>query len=90
MTWAKGEYDSIHGKIVSNWRLEDGVLTLNITLPANTWATLYIPAADTKAVQESGQPAEDASGVRFLRMEPGAAVYEVGSGSYCFAVRGAG
>ena len=27
MTWARGEYDSIHGQIVSNWRIENGRLT---------------------------------------------------------------
>ena len=36
------------------------------------------------AVTEGGRPATFAYGVRFLRMENGAAVFETGSGSYTF------
>ncbi|MCX6872402.1 MAG: hypothetical protein NTW21_01120 [Verrucomicrobia bacterium] len=37
-------------------------------------------------VTESGQPAANVKGVKFLRAEKDAAVYEVGSGSYIFEV----
>ncbi|WP_329280015.1 hypothetical protein [Streptomyces sp. NBC_01451] len=40
-----------------------------------------------RAVTEGGGPVGKAKGVRFLRMENGAAVFEVGSGSYRFGVR---
>ena len=43
------------------------------------------PAKQAAAVTESGQPAASAKGVKFVRMEDGAAVYEVGSGTYSFA-----
>ncbi len=36
---------------------------------------------------EGGRPAAGAPGVKFLRMEPGAAVFEVGSGTYSFEAR---
>ena len=47
---------------------------------------VYVPAADAATVTESGKPASQAEGVRFLRMEKDAAVYEVGSGDYLFRV----
>ena len=52
---------------------------------ANALATVFVPAKDAAGVTESGKPAAQAEGVRFLRMESGAAVYAVGSGSYAFA-----
>jgi alpha-L-rhamnosidase len=52
----------------------------------NTTATVYVPAVDQAGITESGKPAAQAEGVKFLRMEKGAAVYEVGSGSYVFRV----
>ena len=55
-------------------------------MPANTTATIYVPAADGADVREGDIPAAEAAGVRFLRREGGAAVYEVGSGSYRFTV----
>ena len=51
---------------------------------ANTTATVYVPTADARSVTESGAPAATAAGVKFLRMEGGAAVFEVASGDYHF------
>jgi alpha-L-rhamnosidase len=67
---------------VSNWRREGGKLRLEVSIPVNTTATVYMPSAHNDAVTESGQPVAKATGIRFLRSEKGAAVYEVGSGSY--------
>ena len=81
---AKASYESIHGKIVSEWRIKSNKFTLNVTIPANTTATVYVPAARAEAVTESGQPAAKAKDVQFLRTEQGIAVFAVGSGSYEF------
>jgi len=84
LTWVKCSYDSIHGRIVSNWKREGNQLTMDVTIPANTSATVYVPAKDAASVTESGKPADRAEGVKFLRMENDAAVYEVVSGRYAF------
>jgi alpha-L-rhamnosidase len=84
LTWAKGEYQSIRGRVVSEWRLEDGRITLQATIPPNVTATVYVPTPDPDAVLESGQPAAQAPGLRFLRGEAGAAVFRAGSGRYSF------
>jgi alpha-L-rhamnosidase len=41
-------------------------------------------AKDAAGATESGQQADKAEGVRFLRMESNAAIYAVGSGTYRF------
>jgi alpha-L-rhamnosidase len=84
LTWVKCGYDSVHGKIVSNWKLEGTKLTMDVTIPINTTATIYVPAKAVAGVTESGKPAAQADGVKFIRMENGSAVYEVGSGCYQF------
>jgi alpha-L-rhamnosidase len=85
LTWAKGTYESIRGRIASDWRIADGRFTLNVTIPANTTATVYVPTTDSKSVTESGKPADQARGVKFLRAEDGNAVFAVESGRYLFA-----
>jgi len=75
---------SPYGRIVSNWQRDGGKLTMEVTIPANTTATVFVPAKDAVGVTESGKYAEKAEGVKFLRMEASAAVYEVGSGTYRF------
>jgi alpha-L-rhamnosidase len=84
LTWVKCGHDSIHGKIASNWRLEGDKLTMDVTIPANTTATVHVPAKNEAGVTESGKPTDEVKGVRFLRMENNAAVYAVGSGQYSF------
>ena len=84
LTWVKCSYDSIHGRIVSNWKREGQKLTMEVAIPANTTATVQVPAKDAAGVTESGKPVAQADGVKFLHMENGAATYEVGSGIYRF------
>jgi len=84
LTFVKASHKSPYGKIVSEWKRDGDRFTWSFTVPANTTATAYVPAKDAASVTESGKPAGEAPGVKYLRMEAGAAVYEVGSGSYRF------
>jgi hypothetical protein len=84
VTWARAGYDSIHGKIVSDWKRAGDKFTLKVTIPANTTATIFVPAQSSDAVTESGKPAAQSNGVKFLREENGRAIYEIASGNYTF------
>lgn len=74
-----------HGEVFSEWSVDGGAFHWKFNVPPNATATVFVPAADASQVTESGKPASEAGGVTFLRMENGAAVYEVGSGRYDFA-----
>jgi alpha-L-rhamnosidase len=84
LTWAKVGYNSIHGPIRSDWKLDAGRLLMDVTIPANTTATVLVPAAAAADVSESGRPLAEAEGVKFLRIDGGRAVLAVGSGTYHF------
>lgn len=84
LTWASAHYDSPNGRIASRWKRGGGSLSLDVTIPANTSATVFVPASAPGKVTESGAPADGATGVRFLRAESGAAVFAVSSGTYHF------
>jgi alpha-L-rhamnosidase len=87
LTSASAELRSPYGLIRSAWTLRDGAFDWEVTVPANSTAMVYVPAAEGAEVREGDAPAAEAEGVRFLRREGGAAVYEVGSGSYRFSAR---
>ena len=84
LDYVKASYHSIHGMIKSDWQKADGAFRWEITIPANTTATVYIPATNRKRITESGQKTSSAKGVKFISMEGDYAVYEVGSGRYSF------
>jgi alpha-L-rhamnosidase len=86
LTEGSGRLQTVYGLLSSAWSTLNGDLQLKVTVPVNTVAEVHIPATSQLAVTESDRPVCDATGVRFLRMENGAAVFEVGSGSYAFAV----
>ena len=84
LTFVKASHQSMYGAIRSAWKREGGKFTLDVTVPPNTTATVWLPAKDAAAVTEAGRPVKDARGVKFLRAEGGAALFEVESGSYTF------
>lgn len=84
ITWCRGSHTSLYGTIESAWKLESNQFVLDVTIPANTTATVYIPAENRAEVLEGRQKAGDSEGVSFDRMEEGRAVFTVGSGRYHF------
>ncbi len=87
ITWAKVGYQSIRGQIRSDWKVDGGQLTLEVTIPTNTTARVRIPAAALEGVTESGKPLADALGVKVIGMEANRAVVELGGGVYQFAAK---
>ncbi len=83
-SWVKASYNSIRGTIASAWKLDQGAFELNVTVPGNSLATVYVPAGNAADVTENGQPASQAPAVKFLRQEGDRAVFEVGSGQFSF------
>jgi alpha-L-rhamnosidase len=84
MSSAAARYRSMCGPIAADWRGRDNRLTLNVTVPPGATATVFVPAKNGDSVTESGRLAAKSDGVKFLRAESGAAVYEVSSGRYQF------
>ena len=91
LNYAKASYKSIHGEIVSDWKIEGRTFTLNVTIPANTTATVYLPAKDTpsgvlraESVTEGGRAVTKAKQVKFIRMEDKSAVFAISAGQYQF------
>jgi alpha-L-rhamnosidase len=82
--WVECSYVSAYGRIVSNWKLENGSFMWDIVVPANSTATVHVPAKAVKTVREGGHRLQQADGVTFLRMEAGRAVLRVASGNYRF------
>ena len=85
LTEAKASYQSIRGLIESHWTIRDGRIELTVTVPANTTATVYVPAINAAAITESDTPAGTAAEVTFVKEESGYAVFSVASGRYHFS-----
>jgi len=84
LQWARATYDSIRGRISSSWVQSGNSFSMRVKIPANSTATVFVPAKADTLVRESGKPARESEGVKFLRHEAGRAVFAIGSGDYEF------
>lgn len=87
LTYASGSYRSVAGTIQSSWRKEGGGYQLAVTIPPNTSAEVWIPAAAGASVTESGKDLRLVKEIRVLSVTPEYTVVQTGSGHYRFASR---
>jgi alpha-L-rhamnosidase len=87
LTFVKGTYDSPYGEIKSHWSKDGDTFVWDIAVPANATATVYVPTADAKSITEGDNPASEAEGVEYVRMDGDRAVFNIGSGVYRFESR---
>ncbi len=87
LKWVKASYDSVRGRIVSEWSREAGQFKLRVCIPVGATATIVLPARDKAQVTENRKPIERATGVQFLRMENQQTLLATGAGEYNFVVR---
>ena len=76
-------YDSIRGRIESEWSVAGDDLYLRVKIPANCTARIFIPATDG-SVDEGGVPVVSAAGVQAVECVDGWLVATIGSGQYRF------
>ncbi len=86
MTWAKGYYDAMYGRINSEWKMIDGGWEYRVTVPANTTATLRLKADSIKKVKESGKRIKSVNGIEQIDQANGKLSMELKSGSYSFTI----
>jgi alpha-L-rhamnosidase len=60
-------------------------MMMDIEIPANTSATVYVPAGNAGAVQESGKPVSENKEIKVTGTEGRYVVLQTGSGVYHFS-----
>ncbi|HEY4325259.1 MAG TPA: family 78 glycoside hydrolase catalytic domain [Mucilaginibacter sp.] len=84
LTWATGNYYSVSGNIISEWKIENSFFNLHVVIPANTTAEVWIAAKEKTATTEHGQPVEKMDGFKAMKYVDGYWIIAVGSGDYNF------
>lgn len=86
MTFARGHYDSMYGRIESAWQVESQKINYWFVVPANTTATLILEASTLNSITLSGRPISSHKRVRFIEENKGRYSFSLQSGSYSIAV----
>jgi hypothetical protein len=88
MSYVKASYNSVYGEIKTHWTLNQGQFKLNVTIPANTTATVELQSNVPESLKVDGMPyaigTTEIEGVEYIRSENGKEIFEIASGSYTF------
>jgi len=84
LDYARATYMSMYGEIVSGWKIIDGNMHIEVTIPPNTTATIVLPNALQEQVTEHGVRLGDLRGVRIAALHEYHVTMELESGSYQF------
>lgn len=81
----KGHHDTPYGRIEAEWiQHSDGALVYKVSLPANTSATLILPAVAGTSLREGDGLAQESPGVTLIEQGSSRATLRIESGEYTF------
>lgn len=89
MDYINGSYKSINGNISSAWNWKGKEVHLNIEIPVNTTAKVYIPTAEINNIKEGNKAISKLTSITILESNDQETILEIGSGTYSFRVKGA-
>jgi len=84
LTQARATHEGPYGTIASGWSLDGQVLTMEVTIPPNSTATVRIPDAEMDQVQANGRTLQTGDGILESKQNGNEVVVELGSGNYSF------
>jgi len=90
LSFASASLETYYGKVSSEWKKENGNLVLNVEVPANTTATVFIPAKDTDYISENGKKLSEVKEIEVISKTDNYVPVKLGSGRYAFFVNGGG
>lgn len=85
LSFARASYQSMYGEIISGWKEEGRDMLVEVTIPANTTATVTLPGAKKEDVTENGEVINiDIEGLHHINQTDNGVEIKLGSGSYIF------
>ena len=83
----RGTYDSPYGPITSAWKFVPENISWDVTIPANTQASIYLPALFAGKLSEGGKNLQPIAEKSSAHESGEQTVYEIGAGTYHFSLK---
>lgn len=84
LTSARGSLQSLHGEILSAWKLRENRLEWEVIVPPNTTASARFPVPKDARIVEAGKPLARIAGVSAVKTTGGSVGCTLASGHYKF------
>ena len=83
---ASTELKTMYGTVSCSWGRTQSGWEMELSIPANAFATVILPGPETATITESGTQLSDVEEIMSSRCEDGRIFLDVGSGKYQFGV----
>ncbi|HMI03236.1 MAG TPA: alpha-L-rhamnosidase C-terminal domain-containing protein, partial [Pedobacter sp.] len=87
LTNARVTYESPYGTILSSWKKTGLEFALEVEIPANSKAIVYLPASADSVILEGGKDIRGSKIFRLTAVDSKQVKIEIGSGKYNFSVK---
>jgi alpha-L-rhamnosidase len=84
LAWVKCSYDSVLGKIRSEWKQEDGVTSLDIAIPPRATGTLILPVKMVADISDLSSAKGRGPRLQEIRRDDEVVVYKASAGIFHF------
>ena len=84
-TFASASLQTYYGKLSNSWKVESDKILMDVEIPANTTATVYVPAAKADDIKESGKALSGINDIKVAGTKDGYVILLLGSGVYHFS-----
>jgi hypothetical protein len=84
LTWAETSFNTVHGEIISNWKIEGNDFILKVKIPVGCNAMVAIPQTVSDRIFESEIPVIQSKDVKIAGVTSGKTMCEISSGEYTF------
>jgi alpha-L-rhamnosidase len=84
LTWAETSFNTVHGEIISNWKIEGNNFILKVKIPVGCNAVVEIPQTDRSMIYESEVPVSQSKQVMISGGNALKTFCEISSGEYIF------
>jgi len=86
LTYSKASFESSYGTIISGWERKDRKVIINVMIPANTSATIILPASSQTKVTENGKALSENPYLKDIKFSDNKLSLQTGSGEYSFEI----
>jgi alpha-L-rhamnosidase len=86
LTYSKATFESSYGTIASGWERKDGKLIVKVRIPANTTASIILPATSADKITEGGKILSQNLYLNDIKASDNKLTMQTGSGEFTFEI----
>jgi alpha-L-rhamnosidase len=88
LNYAGADLETGYGKLRVYWKVNNGSFSMDVEIPSNTTAVIFIPASTVASISENGKPLSDEKEIVVKGKEGNYIELQTGSGTYHFTTIG--